>query len=387
MDFEKINLITCNFFDNTKLLNIDYIDSGLINKTYIIEHLINEKKSKFILQCLSNIFESHERVNMNHKLITDHIKNKIINKPLKYDNQRWKVPCLIKCDSNNLFVLPFCSDFWRAMEYIEDTLSFDILEDNKMAYQTGIGLAKFHVACSDIDLKKLENTIKDFHNTKFYIDKFNMAIRDYNFTKLDDNIKQRVKKLIFCLSNNILYISPLLEYIKLKSIKLSLIHGDPKLSNFLFDIKNKYVVSLIDLDTVSSGYLLTDLADCIRSICNIAGEDPDNIENVSFDINCCKYFLKGYFSISNKYSDYSFGLLPEFIYIIIVELTIRFLTDFLQPNNYFKIKYQTHNLYRAEVQYRLLSCFVTQIPNLSNELHEFGISSNPTFASDVQKLV
>ena len=77
MDFEKINLITCNFFDNSKLLNIDYIDSGLINKTYIIEHLINGKKSRFVLQCLSNIFESHDQVNINHRFITDHIKKKL----------------------------------------------------------------------------------------------------------------------------------------------------------------------------------------------------------------------------------------------------------------------------------------------------------------------
>ena len=387
MDFEKINLITCNFFDNSKLLNIDFIDSGLINKTYIIEHLINGQKSKFILQCLSNIFQSSEQIIMNHKLITDHIKNKIKKNYLIYDNQRWEAPCLIKCNSNNLFLLPFCSDFWRAMEYIDGTYSFEILEDNEMAYQTGIGLAKFHQICSDIDLKKLGNTINNFHNTKYYIDQFNLISKDCIFIKLDDKLNKRVQNLIFSLSNHILYVESLLACLKRKSIKLSLIHGDPKLSNFLFDIQYKYVVSLIDLDTVSSGYLLTDLADCIRSICNIAGEDPDNIENVYFDINIFKYFLNGYFSISNKNGDYFFELLLEFIYLITLELTIRFLNDFLQSNSYFKIKYQTHNLYRAEVQYRLLSSYVAQISTLSNLFYEIGISPNPTFVSNVQKIV
>ncbi|WP_225866598.1 aminoglycoside phosphotransferase family protein [Prochlorococcus sp. MIT 0801] len=324
---------------------------------------------------------------MNHKLITDHIKTKIKINHLKSINQRWEVPCLIKCNSNNLFVFPFCSDFWRAMEYIDESLSFDILEDNKMAYQTGLGLAKFHGTCSDIDLTKLENTIKDFHNTKKYIDQFNITIKDFNFIKLDDQINKRVQNLIYGLSNHILYIKSLLGYLKRKSIQLSLIHGDPKLSNFLFDIQYKYVVSLIDLDTVSSGYLLTDLADCIRSICNIAGENPDNINNVYFDVNCCKYFLEGYFSFSNENGDDFFGLLPEFIYLIIVELIIRFLNDFLQSNRYFKVKYQTQNLYRAEVQYQLLSSFITQVPTLSNSLHGIGISSNSNFVSDVQNIV
>ena len=149
MDCDKINLIIGNFFDNSKLLSIDTIDSGLINKTYIIEHLINGKKSKYVLQCISNVFESYEKVNMNHKLITNHIKNKIKGNYLKSSNQRWEVPCLIKSHSNNLFVFPFCAGFWRAMEYIDDTLNFNILEDNKMAYQTGLGLAMFHASCFD----------------------------------------------------------------------------------------------------------------------------------------------------------------------------------------------------------------------------------------------
>ena len=387
MDIEKINLITCLFFGNSRLLNIDFIDSGLINKTYIIEHLINGKKSKFILQCLSNIFESYERVNNNHILITDHIKKKITKNYLNSYNQRWEVPSLIKCNSNNLFLLPFCSDFWRAMEYIDNTCSFNILENNKMAYQTGLGLAKFHGTCSDLDSKKLSDNIKNFHNTNYYIEELNSSIKDYNFMQLDDNTKIRVQNLISSLSNHIIYIKILLGYLKDKSIDLSVIHGDPKLCNFLFDIKYKYVVSIIDLDTVSSGYLLTDLADCIRSICNMAGEDPDGIDNVYFDINSCLYFLKGYFSKPNKEGDYCFGLLPEFIYLIIVELTIRFLNDFLQSNRYFKINYQTQNLYRAEVQYRLLSSFLTQVPILSNLLHEIGISSSQTFVSDVQKIV
>ncbi len=387
MDFKKIKLITNNFFNNSKVLKIDLIGFGLINKTYIIQHSIDGVKSKFILQCLSDIFESHEIVNMNHKLITDHIRKNINKNYLDFDSQRWEVPTLIRCKANNLHAFPFGSEFWRAMLYIDDTYSLDTLEDKKMAYETGLGLAKFHINCSDLDSSKLGISIKNFHNTKYFIDQYMINLKDYNFLKLDYKVNKRVQKLIFSLSNHILYASSILRSIEKKSIDRTVIHGDPKLSNFLFDINSKYVVSLIDLDTVSSGYLLTDLADCIRSICNLAGGDPENIENVFFDIDACKYFLEGYFSLSNHNGNYYFEFLPEFIYLIIIELTIRFLNDFLQSNTYFKIKYQTQNLYRAEVQYRLLSSFVAQIPILSNLLHEVGIFSNQIFVSDVQKIV
>ena len=387
MDFEKLDFITQKFFINSKILSINTINSGLINKTYVIEHLHNGLKSKFILQSLSNIFISHEIVNMNHRKITDHIKKKINKSHSEFDVKKWKVPSLIRCKSNNLFGFPFESDYWRAMTYIDQSLSFDSLVDERMAYQTGLGLAKFHSLCSDLDCSKLQNSIENFHNTRHYLDQYILTLKDSDFDKLDDDVKKRVDDLIIILSEHIRFVDFLLTSLSEKSIVHNVIHGDPKLSNFLFDIKNKYVVSLIDLDTVSSGYLLTDLADCIRSICNFAGGNPKEIDHVCFDVNSCKYFLNGYFSISNEDKNESFRFLPEFIYLIIFELTIRFLTDFLQSNRYFKIKYETHNLFRAEVQYQLLSSFLIQIPDLLNELHELGISSRPTFASDVQKFV
>ena len=385
MDDTKLNFIIEKFFFNSEVLSINMIDSGLINKTYIVEQVHNGEKSKFVLQSLSKIFESQEIVNMNHKLITDHITKKINTNyfPIKM----WKAPNLIRCQSNNKFSFSIKSDFWRAMVFIEDAFSVDFLEDEIMSYQTGVGLAKFHLICSDLDCSKLEKNIKNFHNTKYYLDQYNIAIENYDFLKIEDDLNIRINDLIYNISNHIGYVQSLLTSIKKESLDYNVIHGDPKLSNFLFNNQDKCVVSMIDLDTVSAGYLLTDLADCIRSICNLAGGDPKDKADVFFDIKSFKSFLKGYFSINSNKNNNSYIFILEFIYLIIFELTIRFLTDFLQSNIYFKIKYQTHNLYRAEIQYRLLSSFLTQIPVLSNELKKMGVSSSSTFVSDVQKFV
>tara|TARA_B100000579_G_C22746814_1_gene811985 strand:- start:18 stop:1181 length:1164 start_codon:yes stop_codon:yes gene_type:complete len=383
----KLKFIIKKFFNNSKIININLIDSGLINKTYLVEHVYDGSKSKFILQSLSNIFESKELVNSNHKLITDHIQKKINYSGFTFDQKRWEVPNLIRCKSNNLFYYPFESDFWRSMVYIDRTFSLYSLQDENIAYETGIGLAKFHSICSDLDSYKLEKSIKNFHNTKYYIDQYITTIKNYDFTKSDRNVNKRIIDLNAFIYKQIGYVDNLLNFLSTRLTNQNVIHGDPKLSNFLFDIKYKYVVSLIDLDSVSSGYLLTDLADCIRSICNLAGEDPSNIDSVSFDIKAFRYFLNGYLAISEKNINYSFIYLLEFVYLITFELTIRFLTDFLQSNIYFKIEYDTHNLYRAEVQYRLLYSFIIQMPVLSKELHEIGFSPCSTFVSDVQKFV
>ena len=385
MNIDKLKFIVGQFFINTEILNINKIDSGLINKTYIVDHLHNGIKSKFVLQRLSDIFDSHEVINFNHKLITDHINNKIKNNNFNINGKRWKIPSLIRCESNKLFAFSFESEFWRGIQYIDDTFNVDFLKDEQMAFQTGVGLAKFHLICSDLDSSKLETNIKDFHNTRYYIDKYIITLNEYSFSKLGYEINDRVQHLVKSLSCHIRFVDFLLLSINKSYIAHNVIHGDPKLSNFLFDIKCKHVVSLIDLDTVYSGYLLTDIADCIRSVCNLAGEEPAFKENVRFDSNSCLLFLKGYFSISKINN--SFRFIPEFIYLIIFELTIRFLTDFLKSNRYFHANYQTHNLFRAEVQYQLLSSFLMQAPNFVNELKGIGITPNKTFVSDVQNFV
>ena len=193
-----------------RVFKIDSIDSGLINKTYIVQYSIDGVKSKFILQCLSNIFESHEIVNTNHKLVTDHIKIKINLRPHCFDYQRWEVPSLIRCRANNLFGLQLGSDFWRAMVYIDDTYTLNNLEDKIMAYQTGLGLSKFHISCSDLDFKKLESSIKNFHNTSYYINQYNRSIENYNPTRFDAKVKKRIHYLTESLSKHIEFVGFLL---------------------------------------------------------------------------------------------------------------------------------------------------------------------------------
>ena len=387
MDSDKLIFIVKKFFIDTNVLRIDEISSGHINMTYMVEHFYNGKRNKFILQSLSKIFKSHYIVNKNHQTLTEHINRKLDEDYFSYFQERWEVPTLIRCKSNNLFFFPFEGDSWRAMKYIDDTFSPTILENYQMSYHVGIGLYKFHSLCSDIDCSKIVQSIKNFHNTNYYIDQYLITIADVDLINFEEGLSKRIQSLTYKFSKHIKYLEYIFNFLSEKSIDRNVIHGDPKLSNFLFDKKHKYVVSIVDLDTISSGFLLTDLADCIRSICNLTGEEDADHGNVCFDANSFDYFLKGYFSLNDNYNHHLFEYLPEFIYIIILELTIRFLTDFLQSNRYFKVNYKTQNLLRAEVQYRLLCSFLSQMPDLSRRLKEIGINSNSTFVSDVGTLI
>ena len=150
-----------------------------------------------------------------------------------------------------------------------------------------------------------------------------------------------------------------------KDILYQPIHGDPKLSNFLFDSFTHKPIALIDLDTIQAGIIHYDIGDCLRSCCNPGGEEASNLKDVFFDINLFEAFLQGYFLIYGSHlTAKQIYYLPYSIKVITFELGIRFLTDFLRGNVYFKVENTSQNLYRSEVQFQLLLSIEQQMSSL-----------------------
>ena len=131
------------------------------------------------------------------------------------------------------------------------------------------------------------------------------------------------------------------------------IHGDTKISNFLFSKSNYNVSALIDLDTCTSAPILFDLADCVRSCCNPKGEDTLDIEGVYFDLELYENCLLGYLSLPNTIlSTSEIYYLPYSIRTVTFELGLRFISDYFRGNIYFETQDDSHNLRRSEVQFK-----------------------------------
>ena len=136
--------------------------------------------------------------------------------------------------------------------------------------------------------------------------------------------------------------------------RLRPIHADPKINNFMIDEDTGYAVSLIDLDTVKPGLVHYDIGDCLRSGCNLMGEDAEQWEMVRFDPELCQAILQGYLSLAKEFlTDNDYDYLYDAIRLIAFELGLRFFTDYLEGNVYFKTGHQKHNLARALVQFKL----------------------------------
>ncbi|MEE4165293.1 MAG: aminoglycoside phosphotransferase family protein, partial [Desulfocapsaceae bacterium] len=138
------------------------------------------------------------------------------------------------------------------------------------------------------------------------------------------------------------------------------IHGDPKIDNVLFAVDSGRAAALIDLDTVSPGIPACDIGDCLRSYCNVLGEDPSRPGDVVFDTDICKSMLDGYRASGVSFPAGERHLVYEGVKLLTYELGLRFLTDYLNNNRYFKVDEDDKNLRRAVVQFILLNSIEQQ---------------------------
>ena len=318
---------------------------GLINATYVV----SSKTEKYILQRINDsIFNNPKELMENINLVTNYLKN-IGHKTLE----------IIKSKEAQLYVM-HQGKYWRAFRYIESK-TFQKAGNIRIVSESANELARFHQALNDFPIDDLHNTIPDFHNTVIVFKKFQDVL--LNAPKyLSEQCVEQIK-YILSKEKDCQIIQELLVHNK---IPLRVCHNDPKISNFLFDVELN-AVCLIDLDTLMPGTLLTDIADAIRTICVSDSEDESDLNKLSFKYDYFEKFLKSYLRVNKiNLNCYEISHIVKSIELIFLEQGIRFLTDYLNGNCYFKVSYETQNLVRAKNQLYLSE----EVARNNNELNK-----------------
>jgi Ser/Thr protein kinase RdoA (MazF antagonist) len=203
---------------------------------------------------------------------------------------------------------------------------------------------------SDFDASVLSETIKNFHNTVSRYNDFEVAITN-NISGRADEVKPEIEFV----RQRKGFVSMFVDRLSDGSLPLRVTHNDTKLNNVLFDNKTQAPVSVIDLDTVMPGSYLYDFGDAIRSGATHAAEDEQNLDIVDFDLDLYKAFAKGYIEqCGASLTDVEIELLPYASIMLTLECGIRFLTDHLNGDTYFKIHREGHNLDRCRTQFKLV---------------------------------
>ena len=328
---ELIHVIS-NFLPNANSKNIEIIpvNSGLINSTYKVEF----KKSAFILQKVNHfVFKDPNLIQENYNQIVKQLSVSAYSK---------KQLEFLKSNSN-LELVQCNNTFWRMSKFIKGK-TYTVCKSLEMARTAAKSLAEFHVSLKELDYNRINEPIKDFCN-------FNNRLWQYRESTVhgDSHRLKNTQNFIREIESNLKYIH---DYIKIeKDIKKRIIHGDPKVSNFLFDDKTHKVISIIDIDTIMPGSILFDFGDMVRSFANKSHEDSQIKESI-FNPDIYNTLKKGYLSEANEFlSPIEKDSLDLSALTVALIQCIRFLTDYYNLDVYYHVNEPEHNLKRAINQF------------------------------------
>jgi len=359
---KAVEAIAGRFHPRERITAIRSLGSGNVNDTFLVTHQGHRPSSpagSFVLQRLNTrVFERPELVMRNLVALGDHVQRRLASPPEELRGRRWEVPQVVRCRQDGHWVEQD-GEFWRSITYIGAATTTDVILNRDHAREVGYGLGMFHSLISDLPTEDLADTLENFHVTPAYLKRYDIVSKS-RFTR--DDAVDSACAFIEARRDGIDVLEAALQRGELKQRP---IHGDPKINNVMIDDASGHAVGLIDLDTVKPGLVHYDIGDCLRSCCNKAGEETDDLNTVVFDLELCEAILDGYLSVARQFlSDWDLHYLPDCIRLIPLELGLRFLTDHLEGDLYFRTDHHGHNLQRAAVQFRLTESVEQQLPQI-----------------------
>lgn len=352
---DNLYKIAAQFKPHDNVVEIREYGNGNINSTFLVT-LESGKEKNFIIQRINTkVFSQPELIMENMRTVTEHIKGRLNAESFRA-GQRWEMPYVLLTEDEQDHWIDQDSSFWRALSFIDNARCFDTINNPDLAKEVGYALGMFHSLLSDIPENTLNDSLKGFHITPLYLQHYNEVLNVSGVKKTPE-----VNYCIQFIEDRSAWSHVLENARAQKRLCIRTIHGDPKVNNILIDNDSGHAVSIVDLDTVKPGLVHYDIGDCLRSGCNMLGEETDRWEAVEFETDLCESILRGYCSMASKFltdSDYNF--IYDAVRLLAFELGLRFFTDYLEGNVYFKTEHTEHNLQRALVQFRLTESIESQ---------------------------
>lgn len=337
----NINEILSKFNINTTVMPYG---NGHINDTYIAE--LDEK---YILQKINTgIFTDPDGLMDNIYAVTEHLRKKIAAAGGNPDRETLTV---IETKDGKRYYRDEDGSCYRMYKFIENAKSYDAVENPKQLYNAAKAFGKFQRMLSDFPADTLHETIPDFHDTRKRFAHLEEAIKNDACGRL----KEVEREVEFALARRN-EVGIIMEGIESGAVPMRVTHNDTKLNNVMLDINTGEGVCVIDLDTVMPGSLLFDYGDALRFGASSGAEDETDLSKIYFDLELFESFTRGYLEETKAVmSPRELELLPFSAKMLTYECGIRFLTDYLNGDTYFKIHREKHNLDRCRTQFKLVA--------------------------------
>lgn len=339
------------------LMSMEPFGSGHINDTFLAVTAQKDCPDYIFQRFNQHVFKNIPALMNNILLVTDHIKNKL-QQMSQADMRRECMTVILNQHGQPYFCDPE-NHYWVCYLYIEKTQTFDIVENKHQAFEGGRILGRFLNFLSDFPHHLLYETLPNFHNIDFRLQHFLQV--------LEEDPRQRAtlaREEIAFVQQQADAMKHILKLGQAGQIPLRTIHNDTKFNNILFDEAGR-AVCVIDLDTVMAGHIHYDFSDALRTIVNTAAEDEKDLTKINMNIHFFKAFSQGFLQeISTSLTSLEIENLAPATPLLPYMIGLRFLTDYLGGDPYFKIKFPEHNLQRARAQFKLTTRIQAEIPKL-----------------------
>ena len=239
--------------------------------------------------------------------------------------------------------------FWRVYHFVSGAAAYDSAQREGMLYDAAKAFGKFQRQLEDFPAETLNETIPNFHHTLRRYEAFEEAVAKDSVGRAAS-----MKEEIEVLRRFAPYASLIVDGLADGTIPTRVTHNDTKLNNILFDEQSGKPICVIDLDTIMPGSLLYDFGDAIRFAANNTAEDDADFNQVWLRLDRYEEYVSGFLAgVKDTITPKEIALLPESVLIMTYELALRFITDYLDGDMYFKLRYPEHNLVRTRNQIRL----------------------------------
>ncbi len=327
------------------VVDLHAFGSGHIHDTYKVT---TTGPVAYVLQKINiQVFRDPVAVMENLRAVTTHIRKKLEDAGYLDIRRNVLVPVWLR--NGDLMYRDDVQQVWRCFEYITDHQSFDKAVDNDQVYEGGKAYGQFLQQLADLPVEGVRDTIPDFHNLDFRLWQF----RD----SLEHGKKDRIREMAALITEMEARAEDMLVIRNMGQagrIPLRIVHHDTKINNVLYGMDGK-ALCVIDLDTVMPGYVHDDFGDAIRTFTNTGEEDDADLNRVGMHIGYFEAFARGFLEATrNMLTPTEKQYLALSARVMTYMQVLRFFTDYLNGDTYYKIHHPLHNLQRTHAQFALL---------------------------------
>lgn len=346
---QTINDIGGDFAIGGEFVLGEEIQSGHINATYRATYeLPDGSRQRYILQRINDqVFKTPRAVMRNVEFVTRHINWKVLR--VKKDSSGQTLN-LYPARGGRFWTEGPNGGIWRCYNYIEGCHTYDVVENTRQAYQAARAFGAFQDLVSDLPAEDIEETIPNFHDTRMRYDRL-MAVAEADPCGRLESVRAEYEFV----RERASLAGKLLDLRDAGVIPVRVTHNDTKINNVMIDAESDEAVCVIDLDTVMPGLSLYDFGDLVRSATSPAAEDETDLSKVQMQMPMFEALVEGFLDSAGGFlNDAEVENLTFSGKLMTFEVGIRFLTDYLEGDVYFKAHRPGHNLDRARTQLKLV---------------------------------